>query len=48
MKLIKENGVRPMRVSKYCVGAKLLYPELKNNRFKQKHLHINKINELAS
>jgi len=48
MKLLKENGVRPMRVSKYCVGAKLLYPELKNNRFKQKHLHINKINELVS
>ena len=48
MKLIKENGVRPMRVSKYCIGAKLLYPELKNNRFKQKHIHINKINELVS
>ena len=48
MKLIKENGVRPMRVSKYCIGAKLLYPELKNNRFKEKHIHINKINELVS
>ncbi len=48
MKLIKENGVRPMRVSKYCIGAKLLYPGLKNNRFKQKHLHINKINELVN
>ena len=48
MKLIKENGVRPMRVSKYCIGAKLLYPELKNNRFKQKHIHIHKINELVS
>ncbi len=48
MKLIKENGVRPMRVSKYCIGAKLLYPDLKNNRFKKKHLHINKINELVS
>ena len=48
MKLIKENGVRPMRVSKYCIGAKLLHPELKNNRFKQKHIHINKINELVS
>ena len=48
MKLIKENGVRPMRVSKYCIGAKLLYSELKNNRFKQKHIHINKINELVS
>ena len=48
MKLIKENGVRPMRVSKYCIGAKLLYPDLKNNRFKQKHIHINKINELVS
>ena len=48
MKLIKENGVRPMRVSKYCIGAKLLYPALKNNRFKEKHIHINKINELVS
>ena len=48
MKLIKENGIRPMRVSKYCIGAKLLYPELKNNRFKEKHIHINKINELVN
>ena len=48
MKLIKENGVRPLRVSKYCIGAKLLYPALKNNRFKEKHIHINKINELVS
>jgi len=48
MKLIKENGVRPIRVSKYCIGAKLLYPELKNNRFKQKHIYIQKINELVS
>ena len=31
MLLMKKNGVRPMRVSKYCVGAKILYPELKNN-----------------
>ena len=48
MRLLKENGIRPMRVSKYCIGAKILYPELKNNRFKNKHLHINKINELVS
>ena len=48
MLLMKKNRVRPMRVSKYCIGAKILYPELKNNRFKNKHLHINKINELVS
>jgi hypothetical protein len=48
MKLIKENGVRPLRVSKYCIGAKLLYPALKNNKFKEKQIHINKINEWIS
>jgi len=48
MKYLKDHGIRQMRVSKYCVGAKLLYPELKNNRFKEKHLHLNKINELVS
>lgn len=28
--------VRPMRVSKYCIGSALLDPALKRNRFKQK------------
>lgn len=44
MQLLKKNGIRPMRISKYCTGANLLYPDLKNNKFKQKHLYINKIN----
>ena len=43
MRLLKENGIRPFKISKYCIGAKYMHPELKNNRFKEKHLYINKL-----
>ena len=33
---LRELSVRPMRVSKYCVGSALLDPTLKRNRFKHK------------
>lgn len=29
--LLKQAGIRPHKVSKYCVGASLLYPELPSN-----------------
>ncbi len=45
MVLLKKNGVRPLRMSKYCIGAGMLYPDLKKNRFKAKHLYINKISK---
>ncbi len=43
--LLKRNGVRPMRMSKYCMGAGLLFEHLKTNRFKSKYLHLNKLNQ---
>lgn len=33
--LLKQHGVRPHKVSKYCVAASLLYPELPSNPWKQ-------------
>ncbi|HCG54708.1 MULTISPECIES: polyphosphate polymerase domain-containing protein [Brevibacterium] len=33
--LLKQRGVRPHKVSKYCVAASLLYPELPSNPWKQ-------------
>ncbi len=43
MRLIKQNGVRPFRISKYCMATASLYPELKQNNFKSKFLHINQL-----
>ena len=40
---LRGMGIRPMRVSKYCLGAALLKPGLKTNRFKSKLLRIEKI-----
>lgn len=33
---LREMQIRPMRVSKYCLGTALLNPDLKQNKFKQK------------
>ena len=43
--IMKKRMVRPLRVSKYCVGIMNLYSgsEVKQNRFKKKTLSINKI-----
>jgi hypothetical protein len=35
-KQFRDQGVRPLRVSKYCLGTMLLNPQLKSNRFKPK------------
>ena len=43
MRLIKEHGVRPFRISKYCMATASLYPQLKRNNFKRKFLHLNKL-----
>ena len=44
-KAFKSKSIRPMRVSKYCMGVLDLYDEnpLKHNRFKSKILKLNKI-----
>lgn len=42
-RLMKENGVRPTGMSKYCLGAMSLDSELKYNNFKPKKLLIDKL-----
>jgi hypothetical protein len=43
--MTKKRLIRPLRVSKYCVGMMNFYStlELKQNRFKKKTLSLNKI-----
>ena len=43
MRIAKEMGVLPTRLSKYCMSTLELNPEIKKNRFKQKTLLINKL-----
>ena len=38
-----ECGIKPMRISKYCIGAALTNPSVKYNRFKEKIQLINKL-----
>lgn len=40
---VKKRLIRPESVSKYCVGAAMLYPEIKSNNFKSKILKLKKI-----
>ena len=42
-KLLQEERIFPKRISKYCLGTNLLYPDVKNNRFKPKILYLNKL-----
>lgn len=48
--LMKKNLIRPLRVSKYCVGMITIYGmgRLKYNRFKKKLLQIKKIQNNAA
>jgi len=41
--LMKQNGIGPYSISKYCVGAVSLNPTLKYNNFKDKLLLIDKL-----
>jgi len=43
VKVLKKHHIRACSFSKYCVGASLLYPNLKSNRIKSKLLLINKL-----
>jgi len=36
-------GVRPCRLSKYCLGLSLLHPGMKANRFKPRYRHLQKL-----
>lgn len=43
IRALKNLHIRPMRISKYCIGMALLNPGIKQNNFKEKVLKINKI-----
>lgn len=49
-RLMKANGLRPYRLSKYCLGAIELFGKetLKFNRFKRKLMYLEKINNHAA
>jgi hypothetical protein len=40
---LKEKGINPYSMSKYCIGMTDIYPQLKYNHFKRKIMKINKI-----
>lgn len=48
--LMKTHQIRPLRVSKYCIGIIMMYGKtnVKYNRFKKKLLKLNKINKHAA
>ncbi|MFK5920822.1 MAG: polyphosphate polymerase domain-containing protein [Verrucomicrobiota bacterium] len=45
IRIIKRQSVRPMRMSKYCVGRALLNKRLRQNKLKVKFKKIQKIND---
>lgn len=48
MKLLKESHIRPLRISKYCVGTCLVNEDIKYNNFKEKIHWINKVSNAFS
>ena len=45
MRIAKEMYILPIRISKYCMSALELNPDLKRNRFKEKVLFMNKLKQ---
>jgi hypothetical protein len=45
MKIAKEMSILPIRLSKYCMTTLQLNPNVKQNRFKEKLLFINKLKQ---
>ncbi len=43
--LLREARIHPVRLSKYCTGTILLYPNIKHNRFKVKMLQLAKLDK---
>ncbi|MBI2969080.1 MAG: polyphosphate polymerase domain-containing protein [Bacteroidetes bacterium] len=41
--VMKNNRIRTARLSKYCTGVNLLYPEVKSNRFKERLLNVRRV-----
>ena len=48
IKLLKELHIRPLRISKYCVGTCLVNGSVKYNNFKEKIHWINKVSSTIS
>ena len=46
MKIAKELHILPIRISKYCMSTLELNPKLKQNRFKEKKIFINKLKQI--
>jgi len=45
IRIAKEMYILPIRISKYCMSALELNPDLKRNRFKEKVLFMNKLKQ---
>ena len=45
MRIAKEMSILPIRLSKYCMTTLQLNPDVKQNRFKEKLLFINKLKQ---
>lgn len=45
-KVLKDRRIHPYPISKYCMGMATLYPDLKQNTFKEKLLRIHKLNHI--
>jgi len=43
--LLREQRIFKKRISKYCLGTNLLYPEKKHNRFKPKILYLKNLDK---
>lgn len=45
MRLMRSNHIRSTGFSKYCIGAGLLYPDLKRNNFQPQHRLLHRLSE---
>lgn len=43
VRILSDLGIRPVSISKYCLGTVLTNPEAKHNQFKRKLVYINKL-----
>ena len=41
--ILRDLSVKPISISKYCLGVNFLYPSVKKNNFKEKLVTLNKI-----
>ena len=41
--ILRQLRIKPMKISKYCIGTALTNPDVKQNRFKQKIRKIQRI-----